>query len=137
MLRKQHKRVKKAAALLLAGTMLFGTITVYAENTVKMKATKEVSSEVYMPDENLKEAIKEYVFSQTGKKPEKITRELMESLTVLNVQHQKEENKIKDLTGLETAVNVKELYLGNNMLTNIKPLEKLTKLEKVEESCRN
>lgn len=132
MLRKQHKRVKKAAALLLAGTMLFGTITVYAENTVKMKATKEVSSEVYMPDENLKEAIKEYVFSQTGKKPEKITRELMESLTVLNVQHQKEENKIKDLTGLETAVNVKELYLGNNMLTNIKPLEKLTKLEKVD-----
>ena len=123
--------------MLLAGTMLFGTITVYAENTVKMKATKEVSSEVYMPDENLKEAIKEYVFSQTGKKPEKITRELMESLTVLNVQHQKEENKIKDLTGLETAVNVKELYLGNNMLTNIKPLEKLTKLEKVEESCRN
>lgn len=131
MLRKQHKRMKRAAALLLVGAMLFSTVTVYAQNTVKTKSTKEISSEIYMPDENLKEAIKEFVFSQTGKKPEKITKELMESLTVLDIQYQEDNERIKDLTGLETAVNVKELYLSNNLIKDLAPLEKLTKLEKV------
>ena len=43
-----------------------------------------------------------------------------------------EDQRIKDLTGLEYAKNVTELSLGNHAITNLQPLAGLTKLRALQ-----
>ena len=79
---------------------------------------------VHIPDPNLRAAIAEAL----GKSPNApITTGEMETLETLHAEHK----NISNLTGLEFAKNLTELYLCHNALSEISPLTTLTKLRRV------
>ena len=77
---------------------------------------------VNMPDANLAAAVRGTL--DLGANAQ-ITPQAMQKLTVLFAN----ERKITDLTGLEHAKQLTGLYLNNNLIRNIKPLENLTNLK--------
>ena len=80
---------------------------------------------VYMPDPNLRAVIS----SVLGKgEEESIAVTEMQTLTELKA----EQAGIQDLTGLELATNLTELYLGSNQIAGVSPLSGLIKLTKLE-----
>ena len=79
---------------------------------------------VNIPDANLRAAINE----MRGK-PEnaRITREAMQTLTALEADNR----GITDLTGLETATNLRGLALRDNLISDLTPLANLTRLQQL------
>ncbi|PMC36589.1 hypothetical protein CJ195_14230 [Bacillus sp. UMB0899] len=84
---------------------------------INIAATETVS----IPDSALKRVIKR----QLGIQSEEITVQDMEQLTELDASYE----NIKNLTGLEKAVNLTKLELAGNEIKNADPLKDLTKLE--------
>ena len=76
---------------------------------------------VHIPDPNLRQVVSEALHVPAGTP---ITAAEMRQLTTLNA----EARQITDLTGLEYAVNLTELRLGENPIAGISPLADLTQL---------
>ena len=77
---------------------------------------------VHIPDRNLKAAL----VAALGKKADAgITRAEMKSLEALDAF----ESGIRSLKGLEYAINLTELHLGYNRISDLSPLKNLTNLE--------
>lgn len=94
------------------------------------KEIKKASTEtVSIPDSALKRAIKQ----QLGIQTDEISVTDIESLTELDASYQ----NIKNLTGLEKAVNVTKLNLAGNEFINVDSLKNLTKLEILDISLTN
>ena len=80
---------------------------------------------VIIPDDNLRRAVEEHL----GKSEDaEITEDDMARLTGWFVGVQR---GIKDLTGLEYAVNIEVIDLWRNEVTDLSPLEKLTNLKEL------
>ncbi len=79
---------------------------------------------VYIPDANLREVIEDALDKTPG---DVITAEDMKTLVDLRGVGR----GIRDLTGLETATDLEELYLQNNPISDISPLAGLVKLKEI------
>ena len=79
-------------------------------------------AEAWMPDPALREAVREEIGLLLGIP---LTKEKMLSLEHLDASH----TGIFDIMGLEFATNLRELYLGLNPITDLRPLANLTTLE--------
>ena len=77
---------------------------------------------VNIPDSGLRKEIEQTLHKAPGAI---ITVADMQTLTVLHATHK----NITNLTGLETATNLRELDLWNNSISDISPLAGLTRLE--------
>ncbi|WP_243388159.1 leucine-rich repeat domain-containing protein [Bacillus kexueae] len=96
-------------------------LSVKSETSISFKTTQSPSGEVvHFPDANLELAIKDHLA---------IDREIyvsdLEKLTYLYAQ----DMNISDLTGLEKAVNLKDLDLSFNQIEDLSPLQSLSLLE--------
>lgn len=82
---------------------------------------------VYIPDPNLRAVIAKRLFKAIDVP---ITVEEMESFTDLNVGKEEFPNleSIRDLTGLEYAINVRELSLDHHEVSDLSPLAGLRKI---------
>ena len=78
---------------------------------------------VYIPDPNLRTAIEE-ALGKENTAIVSITFEEMATLTDVRAQNK----GISDLTGLEYAINLENLYAPDNQITDLSPLSKLIKL---------
>ena len=116
---------RAAAHLTLGGNIGTTTVRVAAADlsqTVKFTATAtEPSSPVAIPDANLHAEISNTLGKLAG---EILTTTDMLKLTVLTANHA----DLLDLTGLQYAVNLTRLSLGNNNISNVAPLTALKKL---------
>ena len=92
------------------GMFVYNT-SVYAED-----------AEEWMPDLALRAAVQETLELPAATK---LTQEEMRSLIYLSAR----DRGISDITGLEFATNLRELYLNKNPITNLRPLSNLTLLE--------
>ena len=91
------------------------------ETTVERQTERIPGESVPIPDPNLRVAIAETL----GKTPgTPITAEEMQILTYLHV----EGRNIHDLTGIETAINMREFRAANTSISDLTPLAGLTKL---------
>lgn len=88
-------------------------------------ASADGTDEVFIPDETLKSAIVETLELSTGV----VTENDMKKLTGLETPVNDPAQKIKDLTGMEYAVNLVSLNLDYNKITDLTPIAGLTKLE--------
>ena len=80
------------------------------------------SAEVEIPDSNLERAIREQLVLPDGMP---VTQLVMKQLTRLDAG----DNQIKDLTGLEHAIDLTSIHLHRNSINNLKPLAELIQLE--------
>ena len=97
-------------------------LNIIALSTVLFLAPLSTSAQVVsIPDVNLRAAINEALG-----KPEnaRITHEEMLTLTELFADNR----EITDLTGLETATNLRDLALRDNLISDLTPLASLTRL---------
>ena len=81
---------------------------------------------VYIPDPNLRAVIAEALGKESAN-PVPITLEEMASLTTLRASNR----DIKDLTGIEHAIHLQELWISNNPLSDLSPLAELKSLIEV------
>ena len=89
-----------------------------------------VSAQDWMPDPNLREVIRETLELDDG---EPLTQQSMESLSrVLLIQRR----EISDITGLEFAINVKELYIYGNPISDLNPIANLQLIALNAGGCR-
>ena len=82
----------------------------------------------WMPDKNLRDSIRDALGLPTNSI---FTRETLLDLTVLNTAEiflDAEDPRIADLTGLEYATELTELYLNENAISDLSPLAALTQL---------
>ncbi len=79
-------------------------------------------SEVDIPDPNLRAVIAETLGKEDDTVP--ITLQEMATLTTLRASNR----DIKDLTGIEFAVNLEELWISENPISDLSPLAELTNL---------
>lgn len=87
------------------------------------------SEKVTVPDTELKSLIQETLYWAVGSSD--ITKESMLQLKGLNV-YGSGIIGIKDLTGLEYALNLEGIYLGGNQLSDISPLVNLKSLRDID-----
>ncbi|MYB64259.1 T9SS type A sorting domain-containing protein, partial [Candidatus Poribacteria bacterium] len=78
-------------------------------------------SEIDIPDPGLRATIADALDKEDNVP---ITREEIATLTILRASNR----DIKDLTGIEQAVNLEELWISKNPVSDISPLSKLTNL---------
>ena len=79
-------------------------------------------SEAWMPDPALRAAVR----GEIGILPDvTLMKEQLRHLQHLNANHK----GIRNITGLELATNLRELHLGRNPITDLRPLANLTQLE--------
>ena len=100
-------------------------LTIIALSTALLLAPLTASAQIVtIPDANLRAAINEAL-----DKPEnaRITHEEMLTLTGLDADNR----GITDLTGLETATNLRELALRDNLISDLTPLASLTRLREL------
>ncbi len=100
-------------------------LSIIALSTTFFLAPLSTSAQVVsIPDANLRAVINE-----TLDKPEnaRITREEMQTLTELHADNR----GITDLTGLETATNLRDLALRDNLISDLTPLASLTRLRQL------
>ncbi|WP_442596593.1 carboxypeptidase regulatory-like domain-containing protein [Neobacillus sp. D3-1R] len=74
-------------------------------------------------DSNLEKVVREQLNKQAGT----ITEEDMKLLTTLDADYE----NIRDLTGMEFAVNLEDLHLEGNQINDLIPLRKLNNLKKI------
>jgi uncharacterized repeat protein (TIGR02059 family) len=102
-------------------------IVVTAENMSIQKTyiltVYKAAGSVPFIDYNLQSAVSKAL----GKPMDSIKPEDMAKLTFLKADY----SSISDLSGLQYATNLKQLCLGNNLISNLSPLAKLTKLEEL------
>ncbi len=99
------------------------SITDFTPLTELAQNTNIIAGSVNIPDRNLRAAIAEALGKDgTGVIP--ITFEEMATLTTLRASNR----DIKDLTGIEHATNLEELWISKNPVSDISPLSKLTNL---------
>ena len=79
-------------------------------------------AEDWMPDANLRQAVREALALPAN---EPLTKETMQGFDFLNVYNK----GITDITGIEQATHLKELDLGRNPITDLRPLSNLITLE--------
>lgn len=83
---------------------------------------------VEIPDPVLREGIKTYLYAYMGIDAGKvITDDEMEKLTYLTI----DASPVASLEGIQAAVNLEELSLNNQNISDLSPLAELTKLKKV------
>ena len=93
---------------------------------------------VNIPDARLRQLLNKRLAEISGKTrsdTQAITAQEMltiDRMYVDNTGNITEDQRIKDLTGLEYAKNVTELSLGNHAITNLQPLSGLTKLRALQ-----
>lgn len=73
-----------------------------------------VSAQDWMPDENLRKAVREAL-------GEPITKQAMESLTELYIQ----QRGVSNLTGLEFSINMHSLHISGNRVVDLTPIANL------------
>ena len=84
----------------------------------------EVFGEVDIPDQNLRTVIEQYLGKRSGAK---ITADEIATLRSIKAKWR----NIRDLTGLEYAVNLDELSLGGNPISDLSPLAGLVRLNQL------
>ena len=84
-----------------------------------------VSEETWMPDANLRAAVREALELAQD---DVLTKEMMQRLTELYAGDPPDSGKISDLTGLEHAAQLTVLYLRNNAIVDISSLSGLRQL---------
>ena len=90
------------------------------------QTTNIIAGDVNIPDRNLRAAIADALGKDiTGVLP--ITFEDMATLTTLRAS----DKDIKDLTGLESAINLTELRIGHNPISDLSPIATLIKLRTI------
>ena len=98
-------------------------ITNFSPLAALAQNTNIIAGNVNIPDRNLRAAIADALGKDnTGVIP--ITLEEMATLTILRASSR----DIKDLTGLEYAINLEELGLSDNQITDFSPLAELSNL---------
>ena len=83
------------------------------------------AAETWMPDPALREAVRETLELPAGVP---LTTDHMQDLDIFIA----EGRGISDLTGLEFAINLRELNLGDNLITDVRPLANLIHLEELD-----
>ena len=83
---------------------------------------------VYIPDVNLRAVILEMINAKSHTPDAIITQTEMSNLIRLEASNA----KISDLTGLEYATRLTELYLNINSISDITPLSKLNNLTRLD-----
>ena len=110
------------------GLQAFQPISVFV-STTEVPVT-ELPAETWMPDANLRAAVRDAL----GLAPnDALTQQALQALTSLRYlgPDLSDNQKITDLTGLEHALNLEHLDLYMHLISDIRPLEKLTKLRSV------
>ena len=110
------------------GLQAFQPISVFV-STTEVPVT-ELPAETWMPDANLRTAVRDAL----GLGPnDALTQQALQALTSLRYlgPDLSDNQKITDLTGLEHALNLEHLDLYMHLISDIRPLEKLTKLRSV------
>ncbi len=87
------------------------------------QTTNILTGEVAIPDPNLRAAIAE-ALGKENTAFVSITAEEMTTLTTLRVSNK----NIKDLTGIEHAINLEELWISKNPISDLSPLIRLINL---------
>ncbi len=115
------KKKLYSSMLLLFSIFFISNNNLYAQETNSSVEESSVKTVVNVPDENLKKQINlELGHDETAD----ITQADMESLDEIDAQGE----GIKDLTGLEYAINLEGLSVGNSKLSDLTPISGLTKL---------
>ena len=104
------------------GPVRTGTILAWVCLAAVATASVSEAQNANIPDENLRAAIEDALGKRDG---EAITEAEMETLTVLRAQYV----GIENLTGLEHATGLTELYLSYNEIVDLAPLSDLDSLE--------
>ena len=81
-------------------------------------------AEKWMPDPNLRQAVRETLTPTAGTP---LTKEKMQQLHLLKASHK----GILDLTGLESATNLRVLHIDRNPIIDLRPLANLTQLQQL------
>ena len=104
------------------GQVRTGTILAWIYLAAVAAPTVSEAQNANIPDESLRAAIEDALGKRDG---EAIAEAEMETLTVLRAQYV----GVKDLTGLEHATGLTELYLSYNEIEDLSPLADLESLE--------
>lgn len=104
------------------GQVRTGTILAWIYLAAVAAPTVSEAQNANIPDESLRAAIEDALGKRDG---EVIAEAEMETLTVLRAQYV----GVKDLTGLEHATGLTELYLSYNEIEDLSPLADLESLE--------
>ena len=102
--------------------------TLSADQTIAVSVSS-VLEETWMPDANLRAAVRSALGIQTGRA---LTQGAMTDLTTLIARGTSSSNEISDLSGLEYATNLTRLFLSSNPISDLTPLKGLTALTQLE-----
>ena len=97
--------------------LLLSVIGMFVYNTV----TYAEDAETWMPDANLRQAVREALALPTDAP---LTKKKMQELGFLVAN----DGGIVDITGLEFATNLRKIFIGKNPITDLRPLANLTQL---------
>ena len=102
----------------------------YAQENTATDIANDPDNVVYIPDPNLRNALAKILVKAIDAP---ITVKEMESFTHLNVSKPEFPNleSIKDLTGLEYAINVQELWFEHHEVSDLSPLAGLTEIREL------
>ena len=92
--------------------------------SVSVVGHAQEAPETWMPDPALREAVREALALPAGVP---LTKDHMQDLDIFIA----EGREISDLTGLEFAINLRELNLAGNSITDLRPLANLIHLEEL------
>lgn len=98
--------------------LLVSIVSMFVYNTIVYAE----GAEEWMPDPNLRQAVREALKLPVD---EPLTKEKIHRLEYLGANNK----DISDITGLEFATNLRELHLSQNPITDLRPLSNLTTLE--------
>ncbi|MDE0481204.1 MAG: leucine-rich repeat domain-containing protein [Candidatus Poribacteria bacterium] len=113
--------LKQGPNVLLVAVGNGGTITGHFGFEEGTEYTLLPPSEIDIPDSNLRDAIAEALDKESNVP---ITREEIATLTILRASNR----DIRDLTGIESAINLEELWISENPLSDLSPLAGLKNL---------
>lgn len=135
---------KNFISLLLSLTLVSAPLTNFVHNNISFAEEEYVN----VPDYNMKRGLLmalasvngtgKYDFSETEIRNAKFKKSELEKIKKINpelcVAHTCTEEGVKiiDLTGIEYCINLEDLSLVNQRVTNLNPIKNLTKLKKLE-----
>ena len=105
-----------------------GKLTATQTISVNVNAAN-VSEEAWMPDANLRAAVRAELGLQEG---EDLTQEALQRLTFFSAGGPTPHEKISNMSGLEHATNLQSLYLTDNSISDISAVSGLTSLTWLE-----